>query len=149
MSTLRLTARLALAGLVRNPGRTAVRVGVVAASVALLAGMLLFIASSLRTASASAVRSVPLDWQGPTASYAKDKSAAKAVASQAGIAAALPAATAPFSGATHVGVAGHTATGSGSLLAVPPHYSLQTFRLLQGSLRPGKIVLDQQMAATL
>ena len=51
MTALLLHSRLAVAGLVRNPGRTALRVTVVAAAVALLAGMLLFIGQSLRTAS--------------------------------------------------------------------------------------------------
>jgi putative ABC transport system permease protein len=149
VSSARLYARLAVAGLVRSPGRTALRVGVVSLSVALLAGMLLFVADSLRTASASAVRAVPLDWQGPVSSYSKDRSVARRISSQSGIAAALPTATAPFAGATHSGQAGHTATGNGSLFAVPHGYSLPTFRMLQGRIRPGQIVLDQQMAATL
>ncbi len=151
MSALVLHARLATAGLARNPLRTLLRAAVVAAAVALLAAMLLFISDSLRTASASAVRAVPLDWQGPVSSYSQDLSAARGVSKQAGVASAQATATAPFAGATHIGPAGHTATGSGSIFAVPPSYerSIHTFRLLQGSLRPGKIVLDQQMAATL
>src|SRR5207248_1998670 len=55
----------ALRGLARAPGRTAARVLVLAAAVALLAAMLLFVGHSLRTMTGSAVRSVPLDWQGP------------------------------------------------------------------------------------
>jgi putative ABC transport system permease protein len=42
-------------------------------------------------------------------------------------------------------------SGAGSVLAVPADYPehLHTFRFLRGSLRPGGIVLDQQLAATL
>jgi hypothetical protein len=69
-------ARLAIAGLVRAPGQTAVRVLTLAAAVALLGAMLLFVGHSLRTMTASAVRSVPLDWQAPVASYAASVRAA-------------------------------------------------------------------------
>jgi hypothetical protein len=99
----------------------------------------------------SAVRSVPLDWQGPVGSSAQAASVATGVAAQPGILQASPAATAPFSAASHTGEAGTTAAGSGSILAVPQDYQshIRTFRFLQGSLRPGGIVLDQQLAATL
>ena len=60
---------LAWAGLRRAPGRTLTRVVVLSAAVALLGGMILFIGNSLRTVSSSAVRSVPLDLQGPVSSY--------------------------------------------------------------------------------
>ena len=62
-----------------------------------------------------------------------------------------PAATAPFAGVTHSGVAGVSTAGSGSLLAVPPGYehSFNAYRFLEGGLAPGQIVLDQQLAATL
>jgi putative ABC transport system permease protein len=151
MSAASLHVRLAFAGLARNPLRTLLRGAVLAAAVALLAAMLLFISDSLRTASASAVRAVPLDWQGPVTSYSKDVTVAQRVAHQAGVSNAAATATAPFAGASHTGPAGHTATGSGSIFAVPPSYQhhFNTFRMLQGSIQPGKIVLDQQMAATL
>ncbi|MFL5822438.1 MAG: FtsX-like permease family protein [Solirubrobacteraceae bacterium] len=127
------------------------RILVLAAAVALLGSMLMFVGHSLRTMTASALRSVPLDWQGPVASYAQDRRAAAAVARQPGIAQASATATAPFAGASHTGPAGTTNAGSGSLLAVPPDYlsHIHTFRLLRGSLRPGAVVLDQQLAATL
>src|SRR5207244_11611036 len=40
---------------------------------------------------------------------------------------------------------------AGSILAVPPDYldHIPTFRFLRGSLKPGEIVLDRQLAATL
>src|SRR4051812_46254361 len=98
-----LHARLALANLVRAPGRTLLRLVVVAAAVALLAAMLVFIANSLQSASASAVRQVSLDWQGPVASVQQDINAARAVAKQPGVAQASATATAPFSAATHTG----------------------------------------------
>src|SRR5207244_9340850 len=55
--------RLALAGLLRAPLRTVVRVVVLGAAAGLLGAMILFIGHSLRTMTSGAVRSVPLDWQ--------------------------------------------------------------------------------------
>ncbi|MEA2315562.1 MAG: putative transport system permease protein [Solirubrobacteraceae bacterium] len=143
--------RLAAAGVLRAPGRTLVRIVVLAAAVALLGSMLLFVGHSLRTMTGSAVRSVPLDWQGPVASYAQARSVAAGVARQPGIAQVSAAATAPFTAASHAGGSGTTSAGSGSILAVPYDYQshVKTFRLLQGSLQQGGIVLDQQLAATL
>ena len=54
-----------------SPVRTLTRVLVLAAAVGLLGAMLLFIGNSLRTMTGTAIRSVPLDWQGPVASYAQ------------------------------------------------------------------------------
>jgi putative ABC transport system permease protein len=144
-------ARLAAAGLARAPGKTLVRVLVLAASVALLGGMLLFVGNSLRTMSGSAVRGVPLDWQGPVGSFAQDKRVAADVARQPGVLQASPVATAPFAGAAHNAGGGITNAGKGSLLAVPPSYldHIRTFRFLQGGFKRGGVVLDQQMAATL
>ncbi len=144
-------ARLAVAGVIRAPFRTAVRVLVLAVAVALLGAMLLFVGHSLNTMTGAAVRSVPLDWQGPVGSYRQAQSVAAEVAAQAGIQQAAPAATAPFAGVTHSAAGGHTDAGSGAILAVPPGYlaHIDTFRFLQGTLRPGALVLDQQLAATL
>jgi putative ABC transport system permease protein len=143
--------RLAGAGLRRSPLRTAGRVLVLSAAVALLGSMLLFVGHSLRTVTGSAVRSVALDWQGPVASYRQARQVAAGVERQPGILQASAAATAPFAAASHTGAAGMTNAGSGSILAVPPGYltHIRTFRFLQGSLRPGAVVLDQQLAATL
>jgi putative ABC transport system permease protein len=142
---------LAWSGLVRAPGKTLTRVLVLAAAVALLGGMILFIGNSLRTVSGSAVRAVPLDLQGPVASYAKDRSVAAGIARQPGVLQASPTATAPIVKATHNGPAGASSAGAGGVLAVPPDYltHIKTFRILQGSLKPGGVLLDQQMAATL
>jgi putative ABC transport system permease protein len=100
----------------------------------------------------SSVRSVPLDWQAPVASRQAAERAALAVAKQQGVLAAVPVATAPFAGATHVqpGV-GIFRSASGSILAVPQTYPqhIHTIRFLRGSLLPGQVVLDQQLAATL
>jgi putative ABC transport system permease protein len=143
--------RFALAGIVRTPGRTLVRVLVLASAVALLGSMLMFIGHSLRTMTSSTLRGVPLDWQGPVGSYAQDLRVAAGVARQPGIAQASATATAPFAGASHIGLAGITRAGTGSVLAVPTNYlsHIHTFRLLHGAFVPGAIVLDQQMAATL
>src|SRR5207253_859197 len=101
--------------------------------------MLLFIGHSLRTMTGSAIRGVPLDWQGPVSSYAQARAVAARVARQPGVAQASAAATAPFAGATHAGPAGASSAGSGSLLAIPSVYEthIDTFRLLQGRLQAG------------
>jgi putative ABC transport system permease protein len=143
--------RLALASIWRSPLRTLLRVVVLAAAAALLGSMVLFVGNSLRTMTSGAVRSVPLDWQGPVGSYASDLRVAAQVGRQAGVAQASATATAPLRSASHRGPAGLTTTGAGAVLAVGPDYlaHLQTFRILQGGLSPGSVVLDQQMAATL
>jgi putative ABC transport system permease protein len=145
-------ASLAFANLLRTPGRAIVRVVVLAAAVALVGAMILFIGHSLRTMTSSSVRSVPLDWQAPVASRQAAERAALAVSKQPGMLDAVPAATAPFAGATHVKPgAGIFRAASGSILAVPQAYTqnIHTIRFLRGSLRPGRVVLDQQLAATL
>jgi putative ABC transport system permease protein len=148
---VRPAARIALAGLVRAPGRTLVRVLVLAAATALLGGMILFVGNALHQMSGSAVRAVPLDWQGPVASYTQDRAVAARVARQAGVGQASATATAPLAASSHSGTGGKTSTGPGGVLGVPPGYlsRVSTFRMLQGSLKPGGVVLDQQMAATL
>jgi putative ABC transport system permease protein len=143
--------RLALAGLTRARLRTLTRVVVLVAAVALLAAMLFFVGDSLGTMTAATTRAVPLDWQGPVASYARAREVVAAVAGQAGILQASATATAPFSGMENASPVGVIRSSSGAILAVPPEYQrhLQTFRFLHGSLRAGEIVLDQQLAATL
>ncbi len=143
--------RLVLAGLARSPGRTAVRTLTLAVAVALLGAMVVFIGHSLRTMTASATRSVPLDWQGPVGTYEAAQRVASGVARQPGVLEAAPVATAPFAGVEHVAAVGRIRSGSGSILAVPAAYldHIHTFRFLRGSLQPGGIVFDQQLAATL
>jgi len=143
--------RLAVSGLLRAPGRSLIRVVVLAASVALLGGMLLFVGNSLRTVAASSVRDVPLDLQGPVSSYDQARSVAAGVARQPGVLQASATATAPLSGAQHSGANGVTSAGAGAILAVGPDYAshIHTYRMLQGGLQPGGVVLDQQMSATL
>jgi putative ABC transport system permease protein len=148
---VRAAARLAASGLVRAPFQAIVRILVLATAVALLGAMLLFVGHTLRTMTGTAVNSVPLDWQGPVGSYQQAQNVAAGVARQAGIEQASATATAPFAGAAHVNGGGATDAGNGAIFAVPPDYSthIHTFRFLTGSLRPGAIVLDQQLAATL
>jgi putative ABC transport system permease protein len=143
--------RLAISWLVRAPGRSLIRILVLGASVALLGGMLLFVGNSLRTVAGSAVRSVPLDLQGPVSSYGEARTVAGEVARQNGVLQASAVATAPLTGGEHQGPNGLTSSGAGAVLAVPLDYGahIHTFRFLQGTLRPGAVVLDQQMAATL
>jgi putative ABC transport system permease protein len=145
-------APLVLSELVRTPWRTLVRVLTLGAAVGLLGAMLLFVGHSLGTMTGTAVRSVPLDWQGPVGSYRAATQVAAAVARQPGVEEAVPTATAPFAALEHTApTVGTIRSGAGSILAIPPGYlaHLQTFRFLRGSLRPGAIVLDQQLAATL
>ena len=122
-----------------------------AAAVALLGSMLIFIGHSLRTMTASAVRSVPLDWQGPLGSYGAAQRLSRGIGAQRGVLTAAPVATAPFAGTGHRASVGEIHSASGALLAVPLDYPahLKTFRFLRGRLEPGAIVLDQQLAATL
>ncbi len=143
--------RLAVARLRHRPGQTATQALVLAAAVALLGAMILFIGHSLRTMTASATRSVPLDLQGPVESYGQARALSKEIAKQPDIAQASAVATAPFAGVSHQGAAGVTDAGAGAILAVPPGYlrHIDAFRFLRGGLRPGQIVLDQQLAATL
>src|SRR5205085_5463273 len=109
-------ARLAAVGLFRAPGRTLTRILVLAAAVALLGAMLLFIGHSLRTMTSSTTRSVPLDWQGPVASYDAARHVAHEVSAQRGILQASPAATAPFAGMQHAaGELGRINAGAGAI----------------------------------
>src|SRR3954447_22107827 len=108
--------RFAWIGLARAPGRTLTRVVVLTASVALLGGMLLFVGNSLRTVSASAVRSVPIDLQGPVTSYAAARSVPAGIARHPGVLQASATATAPLAHTTHHGPAGATSAGDGALL---------------------------------
>jgi putative ABC transport system permease protein len=147
-----VAAPLVLAGLVRARGWTALRVLTLAAAVGMLAAMVLFVGHSLGTMTGSAVRSVPLDWQGPVGSSRAAAGVASRVSRTPGVAEAVPTATAPFAGIEHVSRnVGTIRAGAGSILAVPPHYlaHIDTFRFLRGSLKPGEVVFDQQLAATL
>jgi putative ABC transport system permease protein len=148
---MRPVLRLALSGVRRRPGHAATQVVVLAAAVALLGAMILFVGHSLRSMTASVTRTVPLDLQGPVASAAEAQRVAVAVRRQPDIAQATATATAPFAGIRHDGSSGVTSAGHGYALAVEPGYlqHLGTFRYLRGSLREGQIVLDQQLAATL
>src|SRR2546429_2869828 len=118
---MRAVARFVLTGLRRQPGKTATRILVLAVAVALIGAMSVFVAHSLRTMTASAVRSVPLDWQGPVASYEKAGKVAAGVARQRGVSYAAATATAPFAGITHSGAAGPSSSASGSIPPVAPH----------------------------
>ena len=105
---MRIAVPLALAELVRAPGRTVLRVLTLAAAVGLLGAMVLFVGHSLGTMTGGAVRAVPLDWQGPVGSYAAARRVARGVAGQPGVAEAVPTATAPFAGLEHTSAAAGT-----------------------------------------
>ena len=140
-------------GLLRAPGRTLPRASMLAAAVALLGAMLLFIGHSLRTMTARRPSQRSARLAGPVGSCGScEQGGGTACSHQPGVARSRPpVATAPFAGIEHTAV-GTIRSGAGSILAVPPGYlraHIQTFRFLRGSLRPGEIVLDQQLAATL
>ena len=141
----------------RSPGSCATRAArscacsTLAAAVGLLGAMVLFVGHSLRTMTASAVRTVPLDWQGPVASDRGRPSRRRARRAAARRRQAAAAATAPFAGATTRRAARDDPRRSGLDPRGPAGYlaHIHTFRFLRGTLRPGEIVLDQQLAATL
>jgi len=145
------TARFVVRGLVHAPGRALVRLLVLAAAAGLVAAMVLFVGHSLRTMTGGAVRSVPLDWQAPVSSAAAASRVAAVTSRDPAVVEAAPVATAPFAGIVHRAPVGTIRAGAGALLAVPPGYtrSIRVFRFLRGGLRPGHVVLDQQLAATL
>ena len=99
---MRIALPLALAELVRAPGRTLLRVLILAAAVGLLGAMVLFVGHSLHTMTGGALRSVPIAWQGPVGDGTAARRLAAGVARQPGVAAATAAATAPFAGIEHV-----------------------------------------------
>ena len=107
--------RLAAVSLVRAPARTAIRVLTLAAAVALLGAMLLFIGHSLRTMTGSATRSVPLDWQAPVGSSRAATQAAAGIAGQ-------PDVLQASAGATGVKTATAIKSGAGAthILALRP-----------------------------
>jgi len=111
-------AKLAAVGLGRAPLRTMLRTVVVAAAVALLGSMLVFLGHSLSTMTASAVRSVPLDWQGPVGSYPAARRVAADASKVRDVLAASPAATAPFFSTEHTAAAGDIRSAPGAILAI-------------------------------
>src|SRR4051812_6982262 len=119
---MRPAIHLAFTGLWRRPGRSVLRIGVIMIAVGLLAGMILFIGNSLRTASATALRQVPLDLQGPVTTFPKDVQIAAGVAKQPGVSYSAAAATAPFAAAERNVGGLTTQTSSGAVLAVPSDY---------------------------
>src|SRR5262249_8249342 len=148
---MRTAIHLAVAGLWRRPGRSALRIGVITIAVGLLAGVILFIGNSVRMGGERLLREVLLELKGRVTSYPKALQVAAGVGRQSGVAYSAAAATAPFASAERTAGGLTTQTSSGAVLAVPRDYPahVDAFRMLQGSLRPGAVVLDQQMAATL
>ncbi len=144
-------ARYALLGLLRAPGRGLVRIVTLATAVALLGAMLVFVSHSLRATTSNAVAAVSIAWQGPVGSYTAAQQVAAGTTRQTGVAVAMATATAPFASATNASANGTIHTGQGAVLAVPADYltGFSTIRILQGSIIPGGVVLDQQLAATL
>ena len=138
-----------------RPARTLVRVVVLAAAVALLGAMLLFVGHSLRhddrRAPCAACRSTGRDRSAPTQQAARVSRAESA--RQPGVAAGVGGRDRAVRrrSSTSAERPARSARALASILAVPPglprpppHLSLPA-----RALRPGEIVLDQQLAATL
>ncbi len=146
-------ARLALAGLVRAPGRTADRGSSCwRPRPRCSAAMLLFVGNSLQHDDGQRRAQRAAGLAGPGRSLAASAAGRRRRRAPAGRPAGLgrrPPRRWP-SGAPPARRA-RPARAAASVLAVPPDYlsHIQTFRMLQGALRPGAVVLDQQMAATL
>lgn len=141
----------ALRSLRHRWARTLTEVVAIAAALALLASILLFVSGNLSAMTRSAAGRVPLDWQAAVADQSTAQALAQKVAGISGVTEAKPAASATFSGATHQ-VAGSLATaGAGSILVVPSDYlgQLKPFHLLTGRVDASGVVLSQPLASTL
>ena len=114
--------------------------------------MLLFVGNSLRTVAGSAVRSVPLDLQGPVSSYGQARAVAGEVRRQSGV---LQASRDGHRAADRRRTPGRRRASPAPAPAPCSPCRSTTARTStpsassQGALRPGAVVLDQQMAATL
>ena len=150
---MRVAAPLALAELVRAPGRTLLRVLTLAAAVGLLGAMLLFVGHSLGTMTASAVRSVPLDWQGPVGSGRAATAVARRVARQPGVAEACRDGDRAVRRASSTSRRGGHDPRRRRRRSSPCRPATSRTSTPSGSCAarcgPGEVVLDQQLAATL
>ena len=120
----------------RSPAQTATQALVLAAAVALLGSMVLFIGHSLRTMTASATRSVPLDLPGPGRLLRPGARAGRRDRRQPDVAQASAGGDRPLRGRRHRGAAGVTSAGAGAILAVPPGYLHQHRHLPLPARRP-------------
>ena len=148
------TARSRSPGSCARPGARCCASSCSRLAVALLGAMLLFVGHSLRTMTASAVRSVPLDWQGPVGSVRAGRSASAAgVARQPGVAqASADRDRAVRRRATPPAPTRHDQRRQRRRARRPARLPARTSRP-SGSCRAAharaSVVLDQQMAATL
>ncbi|MDQ6876485.1 MAG: hypothetical protein M3082_02065, partial [Candidatus Dormibacteraeota bacterium] len=144
-------AGYALRALRARPLAALVQVGAIAASLALMASVLMFVSGNLSLMTASSAAKVRLDWQAGVPDQATAVSLAGRLAGVHGIVEATSAATATFTSANHQVPAGTATSGAGSILAVPPDYlrAIKPFHLLTGSLEAGGVVLSQPLASTL
>jgi putative ABC transport system permease protein len=131
--------------------RSLAQVLAIAAALAMLGSILLFISGNLGLMTRSAAAKVPLDWQAAVADATIATSIATRLNSVPGVAEARPAATATFARAQHGLSAGVATAGSGSILAVPTNYlgTIGPFHLLTGQLESGGVILSQPLASTL
>lgn len=140
-----------LTGLLRRrAGRiTAVAIGI-ALTVALLASLGAFLATSQATMTSRAVRSVSVDWQVEVAPGSDPAKVQSRVAADASTTAALPVVYQPSLGFRLAGSGTVQQTGPGVILGLPAHYSStfsDQFRMLTGN--ANGVLLGQQTAANL
>jgi putative ABC transport system permease protein len=149
-----MTTRLAvyaLRSLRHRSARSLAQVLAIAAALALLGSILLFVSGNLGLMTRSAAAGVPLDWQAAVPDASTATALAGKLRAVQGVVEAAPAATATITGARH-DLSGSVATaGGGSMLAVPVDYlgALRPFHLLTGRLDPSGVVLSQPLASTL
>jgi putative ABC transport system permease protein len=149
-----MTGRLAiysLRSLRHRWARSLAQVLAIAAALALLGSILLFVSGNLGLMTRSAAARVPLDWQAAVPDASTATALADKLRAVRGVVEAAPAATATISGARH-DLSGSVATAGGaSILAVPENYlgALRPFHLLTGHLDASGVVLSQPLASTL
>jgi putative ABC transport system permease protein len=141
----------ALRALRHRPIATGVQIGAIAAALALLASVLIFVSGNLGLMTASAAAKVRLDWQAGASDQSTAVSLADRLSRVHGVMKAAPAAIATFASANHVISAGTATSGAGSIVAVPQDYlrTIRPFHLLTGTLDPTAVVLSQPLASTL
>ncbi len=137
--------------LLRSPGRSLALVAGLALGVALVVSVLLFIDSSSRQLTQTAIAPVPVDMVGHATVASVDEAAIVSnFRSQPGISAVEPLDSVDFSAASKPGAPGQQ-TPPGRLFAIDPSF-LRSFDLMgigSGSLTPGGVLVSEATASRL
>ena len=134
----------------RRPGRLTVTAAGIAAAVALLACLGIFLGTAQHSMTARAVRSVAVDWQVEVQPNAAASAVLNTVRSTPRVTAALPVGFAKSTGFIAQTGASTQTTGPATVLGIPPNYRTQfpdAIRTLVGA--EGGVLLAQQTAANL